>query len=719
VRRRLEWFALATAVLVSLLAMAGQAGATPQAGEIDVGSKDGIELRRFLRDLIGAAGRPEAQQPAALRRAFKRHPAVYRWVIEGRDLDQLIAEAGLDSFQPAGMAQQGSEAYVDQQVARAAKDNGLTGMVESALGGQSALAAIRALPLGNLPPDQMKAAADLIIDRVPDQQFHAMARDVNVAIGDFKLTRTGAVAMLNDPDSRIDLPDLPPKQAERMQGLIQQYFDNIAVEDKRAMLSALLALHPKATVVEQLAVVLHSAGPVAQKLFQLLGRNARSPMVRQVMNELKSSVKPFPDRVAKKIVGKNLGIDVDQEFTEFVRVGSASVGQVYRARQRSTGRLVAIKVLRPGIRERAAREIETLRGLTSAKFESDLIDTMERKIGEELDLVVEARNLERGKVYNRAKDGIEVPERVRAFRPTRDVLVMSFADGTGLDKPVAGGTPLARGKNLERRGRALVRLLQIVMEEGLTSGVVHADLHGGNIHESDWERGEVKLAPIDWGSMVELSIHERRGFAGLALGVAARSPRQVVAALHQITPMSAAQQRAVQDAVAPVLHKDSTIDRRLVEVLGKAIEQEVHIPDGVTGFARTQTFLLGQIADVNKELDEVDPHGRLQRFRAVSAAGWAGYRVGSRDLLLHVANKIASHGHPPGQVVPAADRQPLIDGGGLAEAVKRSALDATESHSHLAHAARIGKQAVDSIMKNRPRLPFGRRKAVPRARRRR
>jgi predicted unusual protein kinase regulating ubiquinone biosynthesis (AarF/ABC1/UbiB family) len=539
---------------------------------------------------------------------------------------------------------------------------------------------------------------------------------VNVAIGDFRLTRTSAVAMLNDPDSRIDLPDLPPKQAERMQGLIQQYFDNIAVEDKRAMLSALLALHPKATVVEQLAVVLHSAGPVAQKLFQLLGRNARSPMVRQVMNELKSSVKPFPDRVAKKIVGKNLGIDVDQEFSEFVRVGSASVGQVYRARQRSTGRLVAIKVLRPGIRERAAREIETLRGLTSATFESDLIDTMERKIGEELDLVVEARNLERGKVYNRAKGGIEVPERIRAFRPTRDVLVMSFAGGTGLDKPVAGGTPLARGKNLERRGRALVRLLQTVMEEGLTSGVVHADLHGGNIHASDWEGGEVKLAPIDWGSMVELSIHERRGFAGLALGVAAKSPRQVVAALHQITPMSAAQQRDVQDAVTPVLHKDNSIDRRLVEVLGKAIEHEVHIPDGVTGFARTQTFLLGQIADVNKELDEVDPHGRLQRFRAVSAAGWAGYRVGTRDLLLHVANKIASRGHPPGHVVAAADRQPLIDGGGLVGAVKRSALDATESHSHLAHAARIGKQAANAIMKKRSRLPFGKRKAVPKTR---
>ena len=686
---------------------------------VEVGSKDGIELRRFLRDLVMASGKPEAAQPAALRKVFKRHPSVYRWVIEGRDLDRLIAEAGLDSFQPAVMGEHGTEAYIDQRVASMATsghDGGLTAMVQSALGGQSALAALRQLPLHRLPPDQLKLAADAIIDGIPDPQWKTLGRDVDAAIADFKLTRTGAVAMLNDPDSRIELPDMPPKQAARMNGLIQQYFDSIAVEDKRAMLGAMLALHPKASVVEQMAAVLHSAGPVAQKLFQLLGRNARSPMVRQVMNELKSSVKPFPDHVAKRVIGKDLKIDVDQEFTEFTRVGSASVGQVYRARLRSTGKLVAIKVLRPGIHAKAAREIETLRGLATGTFEADLVETMARKIGEELDLVVEAHNVDRGKVYNRKHSGIEVPERVRQFRPTRDVLVMSFAEGSGLDKPVAGSTPLARGKNLERRGRALVRLLQTVMEEGLSSGIVHADLHGGNIHESDWERGELKLAPIDWGSVVELSLHERRGFAGLALGVAARSPRQVVAALDQITPMSSNKQREVHAAVTPLLRKDNTIDRRLVEVLGKAIEHEVRIPDGVTGFARTQTFLLGQIADVNQELDEVDPHGRLQRFRAVEAAGWAGYRVGTRDLLLHLANKISARGHAPARLVPGVDRQPMLDGGTLTQAMKRSALDAPAARSHLAgDATRAGKDAVHSI-KRRLRLPFGKKKVVPRVR---
>jgi predicted unusual protein kinase regulating ubiquinone biosynthesis (AarF/ABC1/UbiB family) len=675
-------------VLLSLFAVVGDAGADPgtQPAAVEVGSEDGVELRAFLRDLVAASGVPEAEQAPALRDVFKRHPAIHHWVIEGRDLDQLITEAGLESFKPAAMG-----------------DGGVEQILDAALGAQSAMAVIRQLGVASLPRDQLDSAMAMGIDAVPDAHYHRLAHDVDDAVADFKLTRTGAVAMLTDPDSRIEIPDLPPQQAARLQGLIQQYFDSLPVEDKRAMLMASLALHPTASTNEQLAAVLHSAGPVAQKLFQLLGRNARSPMVREVMNELKSSVKPFPDAIAKQIVGQRLRVDVDQEFSEFVRIGSATTGQVYRARQRSTGRLMAIKVLRPGIQAKAGREIAALRGLASTKFETELVDTLERKIGEELDYVFEARNIDRGQSYNRRHSGVVVPERVRDFAPSRDVLVVSFAEGTGLDKPVEGKTPALRGRNLVRRGRALVRVLETVMEEGLSTGLVHADLHGGNLLESDWQRGEAKLALLDWGSVVELSLPQRRGFAGLGLGLAARSPRQVVAALDEITPMTPAKQREVLAAVTPLLRKPNTIDKRLSEVLARAIELEVAVPEGVTGFARTQTFLLGQIADINQELDQVDPHGRLERFEAASAAGWAGYRVGARDFLLHTANRISIRGHAPARLIPGVDRPPTVDIEGLAKAMARTALDAPGSGSHLAgDAARIGRKAVGRILRRRP-----------------
>lgn len=680
-QRRVKFFSASCLVLLSLVAVARAAGADRQ-----VGSEDGIELRAFLRDLVAASGVPDAEQPGAMRAVFKGHPAVYHWVIEGRDVDGLITEAGLDSFKGAAIG-----------------DDGLGTLVTTALGAQSALGLVRQLPVASLPRAELERIIASGIDAVPDAHWQRIAREVDRTVADFKLTRTGAVAMLNDPGSRIEIPDLPPAQAARVQRLIQDYFDSLPVEDKRAMLMATLALHPTASTAEQLAAVLHSAGPVAQKLFQLLGRNARSPIVREVMNELKSSVKPFPDAVAKQIVGARLRVDVDQEFSEFVRIGSATTGQVYRARQRSTGRLVAIKVLRPGIHGKAAREIEALRRLATGKFEAELVDTLERKIGEELDYVIEARNIDRGQSYNRRHSGVVVPERVREFAPSRDVLVAAFAEGSGLDRPVTGATPQARGKNLVRRGRALVRVLQTVMEEGLGTGLVHADLHGGNLLESDWRGDEVKLALLDWGSVVELSLPQRRGFAGLGLGLVARSPRQVVAALDEITPMSAAKQRQVLAAVTPLLRKPNTIDKRLSEVLAKAIELEVAVPEGVTGFARTQTFLLGQIADLNQELDQVDPHGRLERFDAAAAAGWAGYRVGARDFLLHTANRISIAGYAPARLIPGVDRPATVDAEGLAKAMARSALDAPGSGSHLAgDAARIGKKAIGRILRRRP-----------------
>jgi predicted unusual protein kinase regulating ubiquinone biosynthesis (AarF/ABC1/UbiB family) len=686
--QRVSRFRLAGLVLLSLFVLAGDAGAgrqaQPAAGE--VGSKDGVEMRRFLRDLVAAAGVSEARQPTAMRKVFKWHPAVARWVIEGRDPDQLLAEAGLDSFKSAALGDQGVEQ-----------------MAQAALGAQSALALLRALPIASLPQADLERAIATGIDAVPDSHWHRLAREVDGAVADFKLTRTGAISMLNDPDSRIEIPDLPPRQAARLQRLIQDYFDSLPVEDKRAMLMATLALHPKATTAEQLAAVLHSTGPVAQKLFQLLGRNARSPVVRDVMNELKSAVKPFPDGVARKIVARNLRVDVDQEFSEFVRVGSATTGQVYRARLRSTGRLVAIKVLRPGIHAKAAREIEALRSLATGTFETDLVETLARKIGEELDLVIEGRNIDRGQSYNRRHSGVVVPERVRQFAPTRDVLVVSFAEGSGLDRPVAGATPHARGLNLVRRGRALVRVLETVMEEGLSSGFVHADLHGGNLFESDWRPGESKLALLDWGSVVELSLPQRRGFAGLGIGLAARSPRQVVAALDEITPMSAGKQREVLAAITPLLRKPNTVDKRLSEVLGKAIELDVRVPEGVTGFARTQTFLLGQISDLNQELDRVDPGGRLERFDPGVAAGWAGYKVGARDLALGLANRISFRGITPARIIPGADRPPMVDVDSLARAMGRTALDAPGAGGQLASdAARIGKKAFGKILRRRP-----------------
>lgn len=699
-----------------------RAAAAPatESREVEIGTRDGVAMRRFLHDLVAASGRPPAEQGAAMRKVFADHPKIVQWAVEGRDFDRLMIEAGLGPFQGAVTGGQPLRAYVDQTIARMAAgpvtrlDGGLGALVQSVVGRSSPLGLAQQLPRAAGVPqkDVVSALADGV-DRVPDGAWQDLARDIDASVAGFRLTQTDAVQMLNDPANRIELPDLPPKQAARMQTMIRDYFDHIAVQDKRAMLLATLALPPSATMTEQLGAVLHSAGPVAQKLFQLLGRNAKSPLVREVMNELKSQVRPFPDAEARAIVERKLGVKVAKVFDGFERVGSATTGQVYRARLRSTGQVVAIKVIRPGIREKAEREIAALRTMVKTPFEIEMVEILSRKVREELDLVIEGRNIDRGQVYARTHSAIAPPERVRQFPATDDVLVTTFIEGgVGLDKPIDESDVEHAGQALVRRGRALVGVARTVVEEGLTSGLVHADLHGGNLLLVSRPDGDV-VAPIDWGSVVDLSLAERRGFAALAMGAATRSSRQVIAALHEITPLTRTQRTALQRKIRPLLRGQDGLDARIINLLAAAIDREVRIPEGVTGFARTLSFLLGQVADVNLALDRVDPDGRLARFRAVEAAGWAGSRVGTRDVALGLLNRVSVFGHAPGRVLPGVEKAGMVDVASMSQVVWNLMLDGPAVAGELgSDAGGMAKRIVKRALPKKPswvRLPGGRR----------
>ncbi len=637
-------------------ALAQGLGARLASAAPSVGSAEGVAFRRFMHDLVAASGAPADRQVGELKNVFKSHPSARDWLLDG-DPDRLSREAGLEA--------------------------GMSAVVRTALEPQGALGRMKG-SLRQVPAGQFAGA----VDQVPDAMWDGMARDLDSSVEGFRLTRTAALDMLLSPDGKIEVAGM-----RDLQWLIRGYFDHVSTEDKRGMLLATLELPPTATTSEQLAAVLHSAGPVAQKMFQLLGQDSRSAEVRAVMQELKSQVRPFSDAAARRVVEQELGIDIDRTFSSFTRVGSATTAQVYRAVLRKNGRAVAIKVLRPGIREKAARDMKTLRLLTPREFERDLVETIGRKVGEELDLDFEARNLEEGKRYNRGR-AITVPQRDKAFRSGKTVLVTRFVDGVTLDRPVVAKDDRSRGRALLARGRALERLFGILLEEALTSGVVHADLHGGNLIEVKGWFGKSRLAVVDWGSKVDLPPSQRRGLVALAIAVAGGSPKDAVEALNEISPLPAGRQAALERAVEPLVGRSDGVTR----VIDAAIAHGLKLPEGIVGFSRSAKFVSEQISAVNQELDKVDPAHKLKRVSLVRSAAWGGLRAVGRDLTKSALGRIPRPGRAP--------RVPGIINQKTASALKRMASSgAAKLRSKAAESARNLSQRLRGRGSKTPRAP--------------
>lgn len=78
------------------------------------------------------------------------------------------------------------------------------------------------------------------------------------------------------------------------------------------------------------------------------------PVYMRELEKLQDTVAPFPDQIAFQIIEAELGRPASEVF-EFIQekgkgpAASASLGQVYKARVRETGELVAVKVLHPYI----------------------------------------------------------------------------------------------------------------------------------------------------------------------------------------------------------------------------------------------------------------------------------------------------------------------------------------------------------------------------------
>ncbi len=258
---------------------------------------------------------------------------------------------------------------------------------------------------------------------------------------------------------------------------------------------------------EQLAKDLEKLGPTFIKLGQLLsGRtDLLPPAYVEALTRLQDDVKPFPYADVQTIVEAELGVRISKAFGLFEKepLAAASLGQVHTAALRD-GRLVAVKVQRPGAEKQILEDLTALAEIASfvdAHSEagdrydfSQMVAEFKKSLVDELDYLHEAAHLKTLAENLKSYPTIVVPQPVPDYTTSR-VLTMDYVLGT----KVTEVSPIARlDLDAEGLGKDLVRayLHQIIVD-----GFFHADPHPGNVFVTD----DKKLALIDLGMVGRLS----------------------------------------------------------------------------------------------------------------------------------------------------------------------------------------------------------------------
>lgn len=356
---------------------------------------------------------------------------------------------------------------------------------------------------------------------------------------------------------------------------------------------------------ERLAQALTELGPTFIKLGQVL--STRSDLVGEEVSRdlarLQDRLPPFPADQARATVEAEFGVPVEELFARFEDepVAAASIAQVHFA-ETTDGDEVAVKILRPGIEEAFARDLD-LFYWAAAQIERwqpamrrlkpvEVVETLKGIVSIEMDLRMEAAAASE-LADNFADDAEFVVPAIDWMRTSARVMTSQRVRGVRADDREAlaakGHDPEALMANAAR-----VFFLQVFRD-----GFFHGDMHPGNLFITD----EGAIAVVDFGIMGRLDRQTRLYLADMLVGFLTRDYERV-AEVH------------FQAGFVPG-HKSRTLFAQACRSIGEPILGK---PQNEISVGR----LLAQLFQVTKTFEmETQPQLLLLQKTMVQAEGMA------------------------------------------------------------------------------------------------
>ncbi|MFZ5610563.1 MAG: 2-polyprenylphenol 6-hydroxylase [Pseudomonadota bacterium] len=336
------------------------------------------------------------------------------------------------------------------------------------------------------------------------------------------------------------------------------------------------AADPGAPLGTRLAKALEALGPAYIKLGQAL---ATRPDVigadtATALRALQDRLAPFDSARAHDTVASELGRPLSDIFTSFddQPVAAASIAQVHRATT-SDGRAVAVKILRPGIEARFARDLALFRwaarqleawNVKSRRLRPiAVVETLAEMVARELDLRLEAAAASELADNMAGEPGYHIPA-VDWQRTARRVLTMDWAEGA----PLTDLQALA-ARGIDTRPIA-TRLVRVFLTQAMRDGFFHADLHQGNLLIAE----DGTVTAVDFGIVGRLDRPSRRYLAQILYGFLKRDYTRIaqvhfdagfVPAHHRVADFAAAM-RAIGEPIMGRPVKDISAGHLLAQL---------------------------------------------------------------------------------------------------------------------------------------------------------
>jgi ubiquinone biosynthesis protein len=366
----------------------------------------------------------------------------------------------------------------------------------------------------------------------------------------------------------------------------------------------------------QLASALEELGPCFIKLGQLLSTRPDVLPAHYIraLARLQDTVQPVPAERIVQIVQSELGAPIDELFQHFDRqpLATASMAQVHRGVLRD-GSEVAVKVQRPGVRQRIEIDLEVLREV--ARFAAahtelgaryglvQMVRELELSLNQELDFRLEAENTR--------LIGRQIADFARLCTPTvygeyssQRVLTLSFINGRHL-------ADVSRAELQEHDPKGIATdLLSAYMKQIAIDGVFHCDPHPGNILLCD----DGRLALMDFGMVGRFDAGQKDKMILFLLAFSERLGERVAETYLDMIqqPKGLDQHGFTQDICGLVSRYHDMSGGRLglgtalLDLTRMAYQNRVPVPTSMTLLGKTMLNLDGAISVLSAELDPVE-----------------------------------------------------------------------------------------------------------------